>query len=215
MAASGRSRAGRLVVFEGGDGVGKSTQVRLAARALAEAGVEHVVTHEPGGTRLGETLRGLLLDPATGDVAPRAEVLLYAADKAQHLHQVVRPALDRGAVVICDRYLDSMLAYQGAGRVLDVEDVAAIGAWATGGLVPDLTVLLDMDPARAVGVKRGRDRLEQAGDGFHARVRQGFLDLAARAPERYLVLPARTGREHLARLIRHRLTGLGIEGLRG
>ena len=134
---------------------------------------------------------------------------------AQHLHQVVRPALDRGAVVICDRYLDSMLAYQGAGRVLDVEDVAAIGAWATGGLVPDLTVLLDMDPARAVGVKRGRDRLEQAGDGFHARVRQGFLDLAARAPERYLVLPARTGREHLARLIRHRLTGLGIEGLRG
>lgn len=213
MVASERSRRGLFVVFEGGDGVGKSTQVQLAARALREAGVEHVVTREPGDTELGDALRTLLLDPATGDVAPRAEALLYAADKAQHLHRVVRPALARGAVVVCDRYLDSMLAYQGAGRVLDADDVAVIGEWATGGLVPDLTVLLDMDPAEAVGVKRGRDRLEQAGDGFHARVRQGFLDLAARAPERYLVLPARTGREHLAGVIRRRLTGLGVEGL--
>ena len=207
------SGPGLFISFEGGDGVGKTTQIRILADLLTAADVDHILTREPGGTELGVEIRRLLLHG--GHVAPRAEALLYAADKAQHLHQVVRPALDRGAVVICDRYLDSMLAYQGAGRVLDVEDVAAIGAWATGGLVPDLTVLLDMDPARAVGVKRGKDRLEQAGDGFHARVRQGFLDLAARAPERYLVLPARTGREHLARLIRHRLTGLGIEGLRG
>ena len=206
---------GLFIVFEGGDAVGKTTQMRMLVPWLRERGVDPVVTRQPGGTSLGRKLRKLLLGPDHPELVSRAEALIYAADKAQHLHQVVRPALDRGAVVICDRYLDSMLAYQGAGRVLDVEDVAAIGAWATGGLVPDLTVLLDMDPARAVGVKRGRDRLEQAGDGFHARVRQGFLDLAARAPERYLVLPARTGREHLARLIRHRLTGLGIEGLRG
>ncbi|MBE6477865.1 MAG: dTMP kinase [Propionibacteriaceae bacterium] len=214
MTPPARPHKGWFVVFEGGDGVGKSTQVQLAARALHEAGVEHIVTREPGDTRLGEALRTLLLDPATGDVAPRAEALLYAADKAQHLHQVVRPALERGAVVLCDRYMDSMLAYQGAGRVLDVDDIAAIGAWATGGLIPDLTVLLDMDPARAVGVKRGRDRLEQAGNGFHQRVRQGFLDLAAKAPERYLVLPARTGREHLAEQVRRRLVDLGIEALR-
>lgn len=214
-AESGHPRRGWFIVFEGGDGVGKSTQVRLAARALDEAGVEYVVTREPGGTRLGESLRALLLDPESGDVAPRAESLLYAADKAQHLYQVVRPALARGAVVLCDRYLDSMLAYQGAGRVLDIDDVAAIGAWATGGLVPDLTVLLDMDPAEAVGLKQGRDRLEQAGDLFHERVREGFLQLAAAAPERYLVLPARTGREQLTQLIRERLVELGIGALAG
>ncbi|MDN6798306.1 MAG: dTMP kinase, partial [Propionibacterium sp.] len=181
---STRRYPGWFVVFEGGDGVGKSTQVELLADALADAGVSHLVTREPGGTPLGDNIRELLLDPASGDVAPRAEALLYAADKAQHLHEVVVPALAAGKVVVCDRYLDSMLAYQGAGRVLELREVADIADWATRGLRPDLTVLLDLDPDEAVGMKEHKDRLEQAGVEFHRRVRQGFLDLANADPER-------------------------------
>ncbi|MDK9302774.1 dTMP kinase [Propionibacterium freudenreichii] len=208
---STRRYPGWFVVFEGGDGVGKSTQVELLADALADAGVSHLVTREPGGTPLGDNIRELLLDPASGDVAPRAEALLYAADKAQHLHEVVVPALAAGKVVVCDRYLDSMLAYQGAGRVLELREVADIADWATRGLRPDLTVLLDLDPDEAVGVKEHKDRLEQAGVEFHRRVRQGFLDLANADPERYLVLPGRQGREWAAGRVRERLRGLGVQ----
>lgn len=189
---------GLFIVFEGGDGVGKTTQSRLLADHLSALGHEVVVTREPGDTPAGRVIRRLLLDPATGDLDPRAEALLYAADKAQHLAQVVRPALDRSAMVVCDRYVDSMLAYQGAGRVLDVTEVAAIADWATRGLHPDLTVLLDLDPALAVGQIADKDRLEGAGEEFHRRVRERFLRLAAADPDRYLVLPARADREAIA-----------------
>ena len=192
------SRPGVFVVFEGGDGVGKSTQVERLCDALSRAGEEVVRTFEPGDSVVGAQLRRLVLDPATGDLDPRAEALLYAADKAQHLHEVVRPALRRGAVVVCDRYVDSMLAYQGAGRVLELGEIEQVARWATGDLRPDLTVLLDVDPRQAVHAKPDKDRLEAAGETFHDRARQSFLALAARAPEAYLVLDARGTREAIA-----------------
>jgi dTMP kinase len=189
---------GAFVVFEGGDGVGKSTQVDLLARRLGAAGREVVTTYEPGATPLGVLLRGVLLHGDAGDVAPRTEALLYAADKAEHLHAVVRPALARGAVVVCDRYVDSMVAYQGAGRVLEPDEVESVARWATGDLRPDLTVLLDLAPQEGLDGLAEPDRLESAGLDLHERARAFFLSLAARDPERYLVLPARRSREELA-----------------
>lgn len=190
--------SGVFVVFEGGDGVGKSTQVQLLAAALADAGAEVLRTFEPGDSAVGAEIRRLVLDPATGDLDPRAEALLYAADKAQHLHAVVRPALARGAVVVCDRYVDSMLAYQGAGRVLELAEVEQVARWATADLRPALTVLLDVDPRQAVHAKSDKDRVEAAGETFHDLARQHFLDLAARDPASYLVLDARRSREEVA-----------------
>jgi len=194
-----------FIVFEGGDGVGKSTQAERLATWLAQNGHEVVRTFEPGDTRAGAIMRGIVLDPSTGDLAPWAEALLYAADKAQHVHETVRPALARGAVVVCDRYVDSMLAYQGAGRTLPLERVEQVAAWATDGLVPDLTILLDLDPKQGVGSLAALDRVEAAGDDFHARVRAGFLELAGRAPQRYLVLPARWPVERIAEAVRTRV----------
>lgn len=200
--------SGLFVVFEGGDGVGKSTQAGLLAEWAREQGVPARVTFEPGDTAAGRLIRRIVLDPATGDLDPRAEALLYAADKAHHLHEVVRPALARGELVVCDRYIDSMLAYQGAGRVLDLAEVAEIARWATAGLLPDLTVLLDLEPERAVGTIADPDRLEGAGADFHQRARVLFLELAARAPERYLVLPARESVEWIAGQVRRRVAAL-------
>ncbi len=200
--------SGLFVVFEGGDGVGKSTQAGLLAEWAREQGVPARVTFEPGDTAAGRLIRRIVLDPATGDLDPRAEALLYAADKAHHLHEVVRPALARGELVVCDRYIDSMLAYQGAGRVLDLAEVAEIARWATAGLLPDLTVLLDLEPERAVGTIADPDRLEGAGADFHQRARVLFLELAARAPERYLVLPARESVERIAGQVRRRVAAL-------
>ncbi|QGF23907.1 dTMP kinase [Raineyella fluvialis] len=198
---------GLFIVFEGGDGVGKTTQGALLARHLTDLGHEVVMTREPGDTAAGAVIRRLLLDPATGDLDPRAEALLYAADKAQHLAEVVRPALARGAMVVCDRYLDSMLAYQGAGRVLDMGEVTAIAHWATAGLRADLTVLLDLDPGEAVGRIADKDRLEGAGDDFHRRVREQFLGLAEADPDRYLVLAARRNRTATSRSRPRRRSG--------
>ncbi len=200
---------GFFVAFEGGDHSGKSTQSALLVAALRRDGYEVVETRQPGGTVAGEHIRSLVLDPATGDLDPRAEALLYAADKAHHVTSVVDPALKRGAVVVCDRYVDSMIAYQGSGRALGVAEVEQVARWATHDLRPDLTVLFDVDPADAVLTIGDKDRLEGAGDDFHVRVRQAFLDLAARDPKRYLVLPglrdrddtARQVREHVARLM--------------
>ena len=186
------SHRGRFIVFEGGDGVGKSTQSRLLVEALRAQGREVLATREPGGTPLGTAVRQLLLSPAKGPVSPRAEALLFAADRAQHVDHVLRPALEAGHDVVCDRYIDSSLAYQGAGRDLDLEQLEATSRWATGGLVPDLTVLLDLDPALAVATKAGKDRMEEAGLAFHSRVRRLFLALAEVQPHRYLVLDART-----------------------
>ena len=201
---------GVLVAFEGGEGGGKSTQVDLAQAWLRERGHDVLCTREPGSTALGARLRDLLLDPA-GQPSARAEALLYAADRAQHVDTVVRPALERGVVVLTDRYVDSSLAYQGAGRALEVAEVAKLSAWATGGLRPDLVVLLDVDPA--VGLARARatgapDRIEAESLTFHARVRQGFLDLAAAAPDRYLVVRADQGVDVVAAEVRARLERL-------
>lgn len=200
--------SGTFIVFEGGDGVGKSTQADRLCTWLEGRGVEVVRTFEPGDTAIGRSLRALVLDPASGDVSARAEALLYAADKAQHVHEVVRPALRRGAVVVCDRYVDSMIAYQGAGRVLDLDEITRLSWWAADGLVPDLTVLLDVDIAQAVGRKVERDRLEAAGDAFHDRVRAHFRRLAGQAPERYLVLEGRRGIDDIARTISTRVADL-------
>ncbi|WP_392507999.1 dTMP kinase [Naumannella halotolerans] len=200
--------SGLFVVFEGGDGVGKSTQQRLLAERLTEAGIAQLTTRQPGGTPAGATIRSILLDPATGDLAPKAEALLYAADKAQHVHEVVRPALARGEVVVCDRYVDSLLAYQGAGRVLSSSEVAEISDWATDGLLPDLTVLLDLDPVRGVADIVAKDRIEAAGADFHQRVREGFLSLAGADPGRYLVLPARDDRSAIAEVVWRRVREL-------
>jgi len=203
-----RSPTGAFVVFEGGDGVGKTTQVDLLCAWLTERGYEVVRTFEPGDSTVGAAIRRIVLDPATGEMSPRAEALLYAADKAQHLYAVLEPALRRGAVVVCDRYVDSMLAYQGAGRVLALEEVEQVARWATQDLRPHLTVLLDTGPEQALHVKADLDRLEAAGDEFHARARQLFLELAAREPEHYLVLEARASREEIAASVVERLTPL-------
>jgi dTMP kinase len=206
-----RTDKGLFVVFEGGDGVGKTTQVERLCQTLAEQGLEVVRTFEPGDTAVGARIRQIVLDPATGDLSPRAEALLYAADKAHHLFTVVRPALARGAVVVCDRYVDSMLAYQGAGRVLDIDELEHVARWATENLRPHLTVVLDVDPRDAVHEKADKDRLEAAEDVFHQRARHYFLELAAREPEYYLVLDGRATREAIAARIEARVLGLMSE----
>ena len=205
---------GTFVVLEGGDGAGKSTQARLLREWVqAELGREVVLTREPGGTATGTALRQVLLGTAE-PLDPRAEALLFAADRAQHVAEVVRPGLHRGAVVVSDRYVDSSLAYQGAGRALAQEEVERLSRWATQGLLPDLTVVLDVDPATARarrGADAGRggdDRMEAESLAFHERVRAGFLALAAREPERYLVVDASAGPEEVARRVRQRLEPL-------
>ncbi|PIE99208.1 MAG: dTMP kinase [Propionibacterium sp.] len=199
---------GLFIVFEGGDSVGKTTQVEYLADWLAETGVDFLQTRQPGGTKLGEQIRKLVLEPSYGEVAPWAEALLYAADKAQHVYELVSPALAAGKLVISDRYVDSTLAYQGAGRAIPVDHIAQLSAWATGGLVPDLTVLLDADPQIAVSKIESKDRIEQASLEFHRSVRSYFLDLAKTAPDRYLVVNAFDERENIAAQIRQRVATL-------
>jgi dTMP kinase len=199
---------GVFVVFEGGDGVGKTTQVDRLCAWLANAGHDVLKTFEPGDTTVGAMVRRIVLDPATGEMSPRAEALLYAADKAQHIFAVVKPALRRGAVVVCDRYVDSMLAYQGAGRALEPAEIEQIARWATEDLRPDLTVVLDAQLSDGVHAKADKDRLESAGDVFHERTRQSFLELARRDPDRYLVLDARASREVIAAQVAERVTQL-------
>ena len=202
------SAGGVFVVFEGGDGVGKTTQVDRLCAWLANAGHDVLKTFEPGDTTVGAMIRRIVLDPATGEMSPRAEALLYAADKAQHIFAVVKPALQRGAVVVSDRYIDSMLAYQGAGRALEPAEIEQIARWATEDLRPDLTVVLDAELSDGVHAKADKDRLESAGDVFHERTRQSFLELARRDPDRYLVLEARASREEIAAQVAERITQL-------
>ncbi|WP_091561341.1 dTMP kinase [Micromonospora pattaloongensis] len=211
------TRDGVFVVFEGGEGAGKSTQVTALAETLREQGYEVVVTREPGATEVGARIRSLVLGGSAGGSgpSPRAEALLYAADRAHHVATVVRPALARGAVVISDRYVDSSLAYQGAGRTLPVDEVSWLSSWATGGLKPDLVVLLDVDPAvgltRAMARSGAADRLESESVAFHERVRYAFLDLAAGDPKRYLVLDAAQPLEALRVAIADRMAQLIAE----
>jgi len=206
---------GIFIVFEGGDGVGKTTQVDILCKWLANAGHDVLKTFEPGDSTVGAMIRRIVLDPATGEMSPRAEALLYAADKAQHVFAVVRPALERGAVVVCDRYVDSMLAYQGAGRVLQLADLERIAHWATEDLQPDLTVVLDAELRDGVHAKSDKDRLESAGEKFHERTRLFFLELARREPERYLVLDARASREEIAAWVAARVAPLLSSVARG
>jgi len=201
---------GLFVSFEGGDGAGKSTQSRLLGEWLAGLGRTVVLTREPGGTELGRVLRRELLHG--GHVDPRTEALLYAADRAHHVASLVRPALAAGSVVVTDRYLDSSVAYQGSGRDLGAQEVEDLSLWATGGLLPALTVLLDLDPAAGLGRLSSRpdqpDRLEGAGDDFHRRTREAFLARAAADPGRWLVLDAARPVEEIAADVRARVATL-------
>ncbi|MGA5879569.1 dTMP kinase [Streptomyces cellulosae] len=197
---------GFFIALEGGDGAGKSTQAEALADWIRSKGHEVVLTHEPGATPVGKRLRSILLDVSSAGLSHRAEALLYAADRAEHVDTVVRPALERGAVVISDRYIDSSVAYQGAGRDLSPTEIARINRWATAGLVPNLTVLLDVSPETArERFTEAPDRLESEPAEFHARVRSGFLTLAAADPGRYLVVDAGQEPEAVTAVIRHRL----------
>jgi dTMP kinase len=197
---------GFFIVLEGGDGAGKSTQAEALAEWIRAKGHEVVLTREPGATPVGKRLRSILLDVSSAGLSHRAEALLYAADRAEHVDTVVRPALERGAVVISDRYIDSSVAYQGAGRDLSPTEIARINRWATNGLVPHLTVLLDVAPETArERFTEAPDRLESEPAEFHARVRSGFLTLAAADPGRYLVVDAAQEPEAVTTVIRHRL----------
>ncbi|MEV6261582.1 dTMP kinase [Streptomyces sp. NPDC051784] len=200
---------GFFLALEGGDGAGKSTQVEALAEWIRAKGHEVVVTREPGATPVGKRLRSILLDVSSAGLSNRAEALLYAADRAEHVDSVVRPALERGAIVISDRYIDSSVAYQGAGRDLAPTEIARISRWATSGLVPHLTVLLDVDPETArERFTEAPDRLESEPAEFHRRVRSGFLTLAAADPARYLVVDAGQEPEAITTVVRHRLDHL-------
>ena len=187
-AITGQTTQGIFIAFEGGEGTGKSTQSKLLAQWLEQEGETVLLSREPGGTELGKDLRKILLGHETGDISPRAEALLYAADRAHHVYSVIRPALDRGEVVISDRYFDSSVAYQGAGRVLNPAEVARISRWATESLYPTLTILIDLPAEIGLGRLQSRDRLEAESNDFHERVRQEYLQIAMMDPERYFVV---------------------------
>jgi len=202
-------RRGGFVAFEGGDGAGKTTQLNLLESWFKEQNVAYERTREPGGTPIGERIRSLVLEHGQGEVDPRTEALLFAASRAAHVVQRIEPALQAGRFVLCDRYVDSSVAYQGVGRQLGTEAVAEVNAFATGGLQPDLTVLLDLEPAAARARRDGReggaDRIESAEDAFHERLRAAFLDRAEAEPDRYLVLNADAAPTDIQEPIRERV----------
>jgi len=202
---------GLFITFEGGDGSGKTTQISLLHAWCEELGREVVVTREPGGTELGAQLRDIILH-STGFIAPRAEALLYAADRAHHIHTVVKPALERGALVIQDRYFDSSVAYQGAGRVLDPGEVRNLSLWATENLLPDVTFLLDVPSElakeRQALEPRKFDRLEAEAIDFHERVRQSYLAIAAEFPDRVVVVDGEQSVDAIYQLITQKVSKL-------
>lgn len=203
--------AGLFISFEGIDGVGKSTQADLLEKFLVDAGQTVVRTLEPGGTELGVEIRQILLHHK-GGIAPRSEALLYAADRGHHVATKIRPALERGEIVISDRYLDSSIAYQGAGRDLSRQEVRDLSMWATGNLLPNLTVLLDL-PAEVARARRNQtgtepDRLEREKTEFFESARQAYLDLAAAEPERFLVIDASQSIEAMAGQIKTKVASL-------
>lgn len=202
-------RRGGFVAFEGGDGAGKTTQLNLLESWFKDQNVAYERTREPGGTPIGERIRSLVLEHGQGEVDPRTEALLFAASRAAHVVQRIEPALQAGRFVLCDRYVDSSVAYQGVGRQLGTEAVAEVNAFATGGLQPDLTVLLDLEPAAARARRDGReggaDRIESAEDAFHERLRAAFLARAEAEPDRYLVLNADAAPADIHKPIRERV----------
>lgn len=205
------ARPGLWVTLEGGDGSGKTTQAELLESWLRDSGRTVLRTREPGGSEVGQLIRDIVLHHR-GDIAPRAEALLYAADRAHHVETVVLPALERGEIVLQDRYLDSSVAYQGAGRVLDGAQVRDLSLWATNGALPDLTVLLDLDPVtarqRLDSADKPFDRLEAEKQDFHARVREAYLALADAEPDRFVVLDAAASPDEIAEAIRTRVASL-------
>ncbi len=208
-----KRRTGRFISFEGIDGCGKSTLMAHLGRLLDAAGVGRLATREPGATPLGKTLRSLVLDPANTAMAPWTELLLYAADRAQHVAQTIAPALDQGLWVLSDRFVDATLAYQGYARGLDTERLRALHEWTTGNIWPDCTVLLDCEVAVGFERRSGRagrpDRLERLAQDFHERVRQGYLSLAASEPERFLVIDAGRSLPEVIEEFESRLESLG------
>ncbi|MEU5876985.1 dTMP kinase [Spirillospora sp. NPDC047279] len=200
---------GVFIVFEGGEGAGKTTQARLAAIWLRDHGFDVVATREPGATKTGMRLRALLLDKETTGLSDRAETLLYAADRADHVANVIQPAMERGAIVVSDRYVDSSLAYQGFGRRQPVGDIARLNAWATAGLVPDLTVLLELPPKDGLDrITTPADRMESEPQAFHERVLRGFRMLADSSPDRYLVIDASRSQAEISRQIQDRIRAI-------
>jgi dTMP kinase len=203
--------AGLFITFEGGDGAGKTTQSDILIAWLEGQGRTVVTSREPGGTDLGLELREIVLH-RRGEIAPRAEALIYAADRAHNIATKVRPALERGDIVVQDRYLDSSVAYQGAGRVLGGDEVREVSLWATESLLPDLTILLDLPESlgadRLADSRTQYDRLEAEKADFHGRVRAGYLELAAAEPERFLVIDARQPVETISAAVRERVAGL-------
>lgn len=182
---------GYFVVFEGGEGAGKSTQMAALVKWLEARGDQVVTTREPGGTTIGDRIRSILLDPEASDMDPRTEALLYAADRSQHVAEVIKPALDEGKIVVSDRFVDSSLAYQGIARGLGLEEIYGISEWATGGLVPDLVFFLRVDTKTALGrVGDSPDRIEQESGDFHQRVGAAYVELAKKFPARFVVLDA-------------------------
>jgi dTMP kinase len=201
---------GRFITFEGMDGCGKTTQFRLFAQWLRENGKDVTETVEPGGTAIGQQIRRILLDPASSEIKPRTELLLYFASRAQNVEQVIRPALDRGSIVLCDRFTDSTLVYQGCGRGLDTAIVRDLDRIACGGLKPDVTVLIDIDPQTSLQRARRRNervgpaesRIDEEGAAFHERVRKGYLALAAAEPGRIVMIDGRAGIGEVAQRVR-------------
>ena len=207
-AITGQTTQGIFIAFEGGEGTGKSTQSKLLAQWLEQEGETVLLSREPGGTELGKDLRKILLGHETGDISPRAEALLYAADRAHHVYSVIRPALNRGEVVISDRYFDSSAAYQGAGRVLNPTEVARISRWATESLYPTLTILIDLPAEIGLDRLQSRDRLEAESNDFHERVRQEYLQIAMMDPERYFVVDGTQSVEEINNQITARVAQL-------
>ena len=183
-------RPGLFIALEGGDGAGKSTQSRLLADALTDAGHEVVLTREPGGTPAAEAIRAIVLSPEFAGLDARAEALLFAAARGEHVHRLIRPALERGAVVITDRFVDSSIAYQGVARGLGVDVISEINLWATQGLLPDLTVLLDVEASAGLDRATDPNRLEDEPESFHHAVVEAFRQRASADPDHYLVIPA-------------------------
>ena len=205
---TGAPSKGTFIAFEGGEGTGKSTQSKLLKKWLEDRGETVVLSREPGGTDLGQGLRKILLGHETGEISPRAEALLYAADRAHHVYSVIRPALAKGEVVISDRYFDSSIAYQGAGRVLSPGEVARISRWATESLFPTLTIVIDLPAETGIGRLKSHDRLEAEPLAFHDRVRQEFLQIARIDPERYLVVDGTQSIEEIHHEITNRVATL-------
>ena len=192
---TGASHSGVFISFEGGEGSGKSTQTQLLKTFLEGKGEKVLLSREPGGTPLGKKLRDILLDNQTGNISPRSEALMYAADRAHHVYSLIRPALAAGEIVITDRYLDSSVAYQGAGRILQPSEVARISRWATENLAPNLTIVMDIPAEIGLARLQSLDRLEAEPLAFHERIRQEFLNIASSDPERYFVVDATQDKE--------------------